>query len=276
MGDSFGDVRIHTGSPAAEACESINARAFTVGNHIAFNSGEYDPSSPEGQHVLAHELAHVRQQTQGAVSMLPQENMELEVDPDPALEREAEEAAQQVMEDGPVVVNRMGCEMQIQRLSLGDDKTPQSTLDGFEDGEFDGSTTEKSLLEQITEVLDPREVVRDSGRDTVEAVAKNDTVVRITANVVAFATVSVPVGAATGDINRAATAQASAAAVIERIGADQIRSLSAATAGQIYETLVEVGHSRLADVWQQAVKRVRSGDDTGSTLEGKARSRKEE
>ena len=115
MGDSFGDVRIHTGSTAAEACESINARAFTVGNHIAFNSGEYDPSSPEGQHVLAHELAHVRQQTKGAVSMLPQENVELEVDPDPALEREAEEAAQQAMDDGPVVVNRMGTEMHVQR-----------------------------------------------------------------------------------------------------------------------------------------------------------------
>ena len=103
-------------STAAAACESINARAFTVGNHIAFNSGEYDPSSPEGQHVLAHELAHVRQQNQGAVSMLPQEDMELEVDPDPALEREAEEAAQQAMVDGPVVVNRMGCEIQIQRV----------------------------------------------------------------------------------------------------------------------------------------------------------------
>jgi len=122
MGDSFGDVRIHTGPSAAEACEAINARAFTVGNHIAFNQGEYDPSSLEGQHVLAHELAHVRQQTQGAVSMLPQEDVELEVDPDPALEREAEEAAQQAMADGPVVVNRMGCEMQIQRST--EDDTP--------------------------------------------------------------------------------------------------------------------------------------------------------
>ena len=115
MGDSFGDVQVHTGSTAAAACESINARAFTVGNHVAFNSGEYDPSSAEGQHVIAHELAHVRQQTGGAVSMLPQEDMELEVDPDPALEREAEATAQQVMEDGPVVINRMGTEMHIQR-----------------------------------------------------------------------------------------------------------------------------------------------------------------
>ena len=47
---------------AAAACEDINARAFTVGNHVAFNRGEYAPDSPDGQHVIAHELAHVRQQ----------------------------------------------------------------------------------------------------------------------------------------------------------------------------------------------------------------------
>ena len=120
MGDSFGDVRIHTGSTAAEACESINARAFTVGNHIAFNQGEYDPGSPEGQHVLAHELAHVRQQTEGAVSMLPQEDVELEVDPDPALEREAEETAQQVMKGGELGIQRMAdTDVHIQRAGLG-------------------------------------------------------------------------------------------------------------------------------------------------------------
>ena len=117
MGDSFGDVRIHTGSTAAEACESINARAFTVGNHIAFNSGEYDPESPEGQHVLAHELAHVRQQTEGAVSMLPQDDVDLEVDPDPALEREAEETAQRVMEGGELGIQRLAdTEIYVQRL----------------------------------------------------------------------------------------------------------------------------------------------------------------
>jgi len=116
MGDSLGDVRIHTGPQAAAACEAINARAFTVGNHVAFNAGEYDPESPEGQHVLAHELAHVRQQTQGAVSMLPQEEVELEVDPDPALEREAEETAQRVMADGELGIQRLGdTEVHVQR-----------------------------------------------------------------------------------------------------------------------------------------------------------------
>ena len=100
MGDSFGDVQIHADPRAAEAAEQLNARAFTVGNHIAFNHGEYDPSSAEGQHVLAHELAHVRQQTGGALSMLPQEDVALEIDPDPELEREAEETAERVMAGG--------------------------------------------------------------------------------------------------------------------------------------------------------------------------------
>ncbi|WP_241432488.1 eCIS core domain-containing protein [Natrinema gari] len=108
MGDTLGDVRIHTGPSAAKACEDINARAFTVGNHVAFNTGEYDPLSPDGQHVLAHELAHVRQQTGGAVSMLPQENVGLEIDPDPQLEREAEETAQRVLEGGELGIQRMG------------------------------------------------------------------------------------------------------------------------------------------------------------------------
>jgi len=275
MGDSFGDVRIHTGSTAAEACESINARAFTVGNHIAFNAGEYDPESPEGQHVLAHELAHVRQQIEGAVSMLPQDDVELEVDPDPALEREAEEAAQQAMAEGPVVVNRMGCKMQIQRLSLGDNEPPQSTLEGFEDGEFDGSTTEKSVLEKLLAKLDPRGAARQSGSDTIEDIAyENDTVVTIAVNLLSLG-VSGPVAGYTGSIEQAAGTHATAAAAIKTVGEEPIRNLTAASAGQVYDLLVDVGYSRLADVWQQAVERVRSSDDTGSTLEGKAKSRKE-
>ncbi|WP_165164046.1 DUF4157 domain-containing protein [Natronolimnobius sp. AArcel1] len=121
MGDSFGDVRIHTGPKAAQACEQIDARAFTVGNHIAFNAGEYDPASPDGQFLLAHELTHVRQQTGASVSMMPQQDAALlEIDPDPQLEREADEAAAAALQgDEPLVVNRMGSEMHIQRSTKG-------------------------------------------------------------------------------------------------------------------------------------------------------------
>ncbi len=99
MDADFSDVRIQRGPKAAAACDAIGAKAFTCRNKIAFNSGEYDPSSPEGQHLLAHELAHVKQQTGVAISMMPQEGAQLEIDPDPQLEREADEAAKQSLEE---------------------------------------------------------------------------------------------------------------------------------------------------------------------------------
>jgi len=149
MGDSFGDVRIHAGPAAAEACESINARAFTVGNHIAFNSGEYDPSSFEGQHVLAHELAHVRQQTEGAVSLLPQENVELEIDPDPEAEREAEETANRVVKGWKVDIRRMQyTDVHIQRTP---DTSETETVDPL--AELASLGLSETLLERIKQEI---------------------------------------------------------------------------------------------------------------------------
>lgn len=74
VGGSFEDVQVHTGPRAAAAADALQARAFTVGNHVAFNRGEYRPETTEGKGVLAHELTHVRQQTGGAVSLLPQDD----------------------------------------------------------------------------------------------------------------------------------------------------------------------------------------------------------
>jgi hypothetical protein len=123
MRDDFADVRIHTGVQAARACEDIDARAFTVGNHVAFNRGEYDPDSREGKHVLAHELAHVRQQTGGVVSLLPKETAELVIDPDPKLEREAEATAKRVVDGAEVGIRRLaGSSVYIQRTKAPRDK----------------------------------------------------------------------------------------------------------------------------------------------------------
>ncbi len=63
LGANLSKVRVHTGSQAAETASALNARAFTVGRDIAFNAGQYAPHSQEGQRLLAHELAHVVQQT---------------------------------------------------------------------------------------------------------------------------------------------------------------------------------------------------------------------
>lgn len=61
----FGHVRVHSGSDASEAARAVDARAFTVGPHIVFNAGEYQPQTTEGRRLLAHELAHVVQQHSG-------------------------------------------------------------------------------------------------------------------------------------------------------------------------------------------------------------------
>ena len=63
VGFDFNAVRVHTDSNAGQLAKSVNARAFTVGSDIVFNSGEYSPQSKDGQKLLAHELTHVVQQT---------------------------------------------------------------------------------------------------------------------------------------------------------------------------------------------------------------------
>ena len=65
FGHDFGHVRVHTNSAAAESAQSISAVAFTAGNNIVFNSGQYSPGTSEGRKLLAHELTHVVQQEAG-------------------------------------------------------------------------------------------------------------------------------------------------------------------------------------------------------------------
>lgn len=55
-------VQVHTGEDAARSAEAIGAKAYTVGTHIAFAKGRYEPATPLGMKLLAHELAHVAQQ----------------------------------------------------------------------------------------------------------------------------------------------------------------------------------------------------------------------
>jgi len=62
----FGQVRIHTDAQSADSAAAEHARAYTVGQDIVFGAGEYDPGSPEGRRLLAHELAHTVQQKGGA------------------------------------------------------------------------------------------------------------------------------------------------------------------------------------------------------------------
>ena len=62
FGSDFSDVKIHTNNEATQMNRDLKAKAFTVGNDIYFNEGQYHPATNDGKHLLAHELTHVIQQ----------------------------------------------------------------------------------------------------------------------------------------------------------------------------------------------------------------------
>jgi len=70
FGHDFSQVRIHADTRAAEAASSIHALAYTVGDRIVFGNRQYAPQTPSGRQLIAHELAHVLQQTTGPQPML--------------------------------------------------------------------------------------------------------------------------------------------------------------------------------------------------------------
>lgn len=61
FGMNFSHVCMHTDTKAEKLSNNLNPRAFTVGEHIAFGSGEYQPGTLVGDALIAHELAHVLQ-----------------------------------------------------------------------------------------------------------------------------------------------------------------------------------------------------------------------
>lgn len=63
FGHDFSQVRVHTDAKAAESARAVNAQAFTVGQNIVFSTGQYEHRSNRGKSLLAHELAHVVQQS---------------------------------------------------------------------------------------------------------------------------------------------------------------------------------------------------------------------
>jgi hypothetical protein len=86
----FSSVRVHTDANAVQLSQQYNAQAFTIGNHIAFASGQYRPGTPVGDALLAHELAHVTQQSNAKASSLAMQSEGAEYD---ALERDADASA---------------------------------------------------------------------------------------------------------------------------------------------------------------------------------------
>jgi hypothetical protein len=93
LGFDLGGVRLHTDSAASSLALRLGAQAFTVGPHIFFAAGRFQPQTRQGLALLAHELTHVNQQPEGR----PWPWGQLTNTAHRALEQEAEVQAQAVL-----------------------------------------------------------------------------------------------------------------------------------------------------------------------------------
>ncbi|MCW3846500.1 DUF4157 domain-containing protein [Sphingomonas sp. LB-2] len=97
FGHDFSAVRIHDDAAGARAADAVDAQAFAHGNDIAFGPGRFDPDTPDGRWLIAHELAHTVQQSQGSEGV-----QQRGAASDGALEREADAAASAALAYAPL------------------------------------------------------------------------------------------------------------------------------------------------------------------------------
>jgi len=97
FGQDFSRVRVHMDAQSAESARAVNALAYAVGPNVVFAAGQYQPATPSGQKLLAHELAHFVQQQQFAGDARTQGNLRVGAHDDHH-ELEADRLAEKVLQ----------------------------------------------------------------------------------------------------------------------------------------------------------------------------------
>lgn len=105
FGHSFSAVKVHADTKAGESAQAVNALAYTVRQDIAFAPNTYQPNTPTGLHLLAHELAHVVQQEGASAQLQPSQNIS---SADDLMEHEADRAADAILRGEFVYPSRLG------------------------------------------------------------------------------------------------------------------------------------------------------------------------
>jgi hypothetical protein len=102
FGHDFSGVRVHTDPRAAESARAVSALAYTVGQDIVFDTRINSLGSPHGTALLAHELAHVVQQSHTFGS---RDNLTIER-PWSSAEQEADALSRRVLSGAEVTVRQ--------------------------------------------------------------------------------------------------------------------------------------------------------------------------
>lgn len=122
----LGQARVHTGPASASAAEAVAARAFTVGSDIHFAAGQHAPGTREGDHLLAHELAHTIQQ-RGQSAPARQDKLEVS-EPGEASEVEADRIADAAVAGATQTVPVSPAPLAVHRLGAGPPPDPSPAV----------------------------------------------------------------------------------------------------------------------------------------------------
>ncbi|MCA1634196.1 MAG: DUF4157 domain-containing protein [Acidobacteria bacterium] len=165
FGVDFGNVRVHTGSRAAESANAVGALAYTVGQDVVFANGQYAPETQHGRSILAHELTHTLQQRAGYSGPAP-DAIEIGEADSPA-EAEADRVADTVVsgKNAPV-------------MAQGDPpaKGLWEWLFGPSKKEEIGGCDAASKVEKMTACIQPYVIADDDGKSATTAPSFTETV----------------------------------------------------------------------------------------------------
>lgn len=141
LGHDFTDVRVHTGAQADNSARSISAQAYTVGTDVVFRSGAYQPDTPTGQRVIAHELTHVVQQKAGPVAGTPAAGGIRLSDPSDPFEQAATQTAEAALAPASTVSVSGSGEASVQRAAPEEEEETAQTLVAQRAGEDEEEET---------------------------------------------------------------------------------------------------------------------------------------
>jgi hypothetical protein len=132
LGHQFSHVRVHADAAADDLARDLEARAFAVGDDVFFRSGEFDPDTPSGLQLLAHEGAHTLQPGAAEGPLLPRPDAQHDT-----FEREADAMGDAVLDPSTAPPSALSASpgAQVQLWPWSDDDASKSEPD---DGFFGG------------------------------------------------------------------------------------------------------------------------------------------
>jgi hypothetical protein len=159
FGHDFSRVRVHSGDTAARSAAAVNARAYTVGQHIVLGGSAPSPATREGRSLLAHELTHVVQQRD--VVARSAEPIEIGHAGDPH-ERDAETLARAVVSDRPVTAPDRRSGLRLQASILDSVVDTVADIFGFIPRLFGAAWFTTNELREYLDGLRQRHAIEDN------------------------------------------------------------------------------------------------------------------